>query len=100
MLAGYDCVGMGHAGFLGKWGGEGEGKNSGKNFQKISFSPVSAFAGEKKLHGAVQNDTGQFFFRFFLRKGKQNLGVTQNWVMTDVKTSFLNGDLEEEIYMD
>jgi hypothetical protein len=41
-----------------------------------------------------------FFFHFFLRKGKQNLGVTQNWVMTDVKTSFLNGDLEEEIYMD
>jgi hypothetical protein len=62
---------MGHAGFLGKWGGEGEGKNSGKNFQKISFSPVSAFAGEKKLHGAVQNDTGQFFFHFFFEE-KEN----------------------------
>jgi len=24
MLVGYGCVGMGHAGFLGKWGGERE----------------------------------------------------------------------------
>jgi hypothetical protein len=56
-----------------------KGRIAGK-FSKISFfSPVSAFAGEK-LHRAVQNGTVQFFF--FLRKGKQNLGVIQNWVMT------------------
>jgi hypothetical protein len=41
---------------------------SGKMISKILFSPVSAFAGEKKLHRAVQNGTVQFFF---LRKGKQ-----------------------------
>jgi hypothetical protein len=29
---------------------------------KILFSPVSVFAGEKKLHHAVQNGTVQFFF--------------------------------------
>jgi len=68
MLAGYGCVGMGHAGFLGKWGGR-EGEVSGKRF-KIFFSPVSAFAGEKKLHCAVQNGTVQFFF-FFLKKRKK-----------------------------
>ena len=41
-VAGYGCVGvgMGHAGFLGKWGGEREGKNSGKIFQN-SPSPLS-----------------------------------------------------------
>jgi hypothetical protein len=54
-----------------------KGRIAGK-FSKISFfSPVSAFAGEK-LHRAVQNGTVQFFFFFFLRKGKQNLGVIQN----------------------
>jgi hypothetical protein len=42
---------------------------SGKMISKILFSPVSTFAGEKKLHRAVQNGTVQFFF--FLRKGKQ-----------------------------
>jgi hypothetical protein len=53
---------MGHAGFLGKWGGEREkGRITGK-ISKILFSPVSAFVGEKKLHSAVQNGTVQFFF--------------------------------------
>ena len=63
-VAGYGCVGvgMGHAGFLGKWGGEREkGRITGK-ISKILFSPVSAFVGEKKLHSAVQNGTVQFFF--------------------------------------
>ena len=32
------CVGMGRAGFLGKWGGEREGKNNGKNDLKSSSS--------------------------------------------------------------
>jgi hypothetical protein len=40
-VAGYGCVdvGMGHAGFLGKWGGEREGKNSGKSFKNILLLP-------------------------------------------------------------
>jgi len=42
---------------------------SGKKISKIFFSPVSAFAGEKKLHSAVQNGTVQFFF--FLKKRKK-----------------------------
>ena len=50
-------------GFVGKWE-EREGRIAGK-VSKIIFSPVSAFAGEKKLHRAVQNGTVQFFFCFF-----------------------------------
>jgi hypothetical protein len=47
-----------------------KGRIAGK-ISKISFfSPVSAFAGEKKLHSAVQNGTMQFFFSFFLKKRK------------------------------
>jgi len=49
-----------------------KGRIAGK-ISKILFSPVSAFAGEKKLHSAVQNGTVQFFF-FFLRKGKKIWG--------------------------
>jgi hypothetical protein len=66
-VAGYGCVGvgMGHAGFLGKWGGEREEKNSGKQRFKIFFFPASACAGKKNLHRAVQNGTVQFFFLFF-----------------------------------
>jgi hypothetical protein len=60
-------------------------ERAGKRF-KIFFSPVSAFAGEKKLHCAVQNGTVQFFFfiflLFFIEEKKKNLGVTQKWVMT------------------
>jgi len=41
---------------------------SGKKISKIFFSPVFAFAGEKKLYSAVQNGIVQFFF---LRKGKK-----------------------------
>jgi len=59
-VAGYGCVGvgMGHAGFLGKWGGEREGKNSGKIF-KNPFSPLCICRGEEaaqcrsKQHRAV-----------------------------------------------
>jgi hypothetical protein len=47
---------------VGKWE-EREGRIAGK-VSKIIFSPVSAFAGEKKLHRAVQNGTVQFFFCF------------------------------------
>jgi hypothetical protein len=54
---------------VGKWE-EREGRIAGK-VSKIIFSPVSAFAGEKKLHRAVQNGTVQFFFFFFFRKGKR-----------------------------
>jgi hypothetical protein len=49
-----------------------KGRIAGK-ISKISFSPVSAFAGEKKLHSAVQNGTVNFFF-FFLKKRKKDLG--------------------------
>jgi hypothetical protein len=57
---------------VGKWE-EREGRIAGK-VSKIIFSPVSAFAGEKKLHSAVQNGTVQFFlfyFIFFLEKEKR-----------------------------
>jgi len=69
MLAGYGCVGMGHAGFLGKWGGEREGKNSGKNFKNILLLPCLCICrGEaapcrSKWHRAV-------FFFFKKRKTK------------------------------
>jgi hypothetical protein len=50
-----------------------KGRIAGK-VSKILFSPVSAFAGEKKLHSAVQNGTVQFFFFFFLKKRKKKIG--------------------------
>jgi hypothetical protein len=67
-VAGYGCVGvgMGHAGFLGKWGGERERE---ENISKIFFSPVSAFAGEKNCTVPFKTAPGSLFF-FFLRKGK------------------------------
>jgi hypothetical protein len=83
-VAGYGCagVGMGHAGFLGKWGGEREGKNNGKNFQK-SPSPLSLhLQGRRSCTVPFKTAPCNFFFFIHLRKGKQNLGVTQNWVMT------------------
>jgi len=49
-------------------------ENSGKQISKIFFSPVSAFAGEKKLHCAVQNGTMQFFF---FEEKEKNLRVTK-----------------------
>jgi hypothetical protein len=65
-----------YPGFMGKWEVKEKEKVSGKKISKIFFSPVSAFAGEKKLHSAVQNGTVLFFF-FFQEKEKKNLGVTQ-----------------------
>jgi hypothetical protein len=57
-------------GFVGKWE-EREGRIAGK-VSKIIFSPVSAFAGEKKLHSAVQKrHRAVFFFFFFLEKEKR-----------------------------
>jgi len=76
MLAGYGCVGMGHAGFLGKWGGEREKENSGKQRFKIFFFPASACAGKK------ENSAKTTLFRLFFKRMKTNLGVTQKWVMT------------------
>jgi len=70
MLAGYGCVGMGHAGFLGKWGGEREGKNSGKIFKNILLLPCLCICrGEaepcrSKRHRVV----------FFLKKRKTKFG--------------------------
>jgi hypothetical protein len=50
---------MGSAGFLGQVGCK---ERAGKNISKTLLSPVSTFAGEKKLHSAIQNGTMQFFF--------------------------------------
>jgi hypothetical protein len=70
MLAGYGCVGMGHAGFLGKWGGEREGKNNGKNFQK-SPSPLSLhLQGRRSCTVPFKTAPCSFFF-FFLEKEKR-----------------------------
>jgi hypothetical protein len=49
-------------GFVGKWEGKEKEKVSGKKISKIFFSPISTFAGEKKLHRAIKNSTVQFFF--------------------------------------
>ena len=66
-VAGYGCVGvgMGHAGFLGKWGGEREGKNSGKNFQK-SPSPLSLhLQGRRSCTVPFKTAPCSFFCFFF-----------------------------------
>jgi len=74
MLAGYGCVGMGHAGFLGKWGGEREGKNNGKNFQK-SPSPLSLhLQGRRSCTVPFKTAPCNFFFHFFLKKRKTKFG--------------------------
>jgi len=51
-------------GGVSEWSSRGREKErvSGKKISKIFFSPVSTFAGEKKLHRAVQNGTVQGFF--------------------------------------
>ena len=68
-------------GGVSEWSSRGREKErvSGKKISKIFFSPVSAFAGEKKLHRAVQNSTVQVFF---FEEKKKKLEVTQKWVMT------------------
>jgi hypothetical protein len=76
MVAGYGC-GLCPS-FVGKWEGKEKEKVSGKKISKIFFSPIFAFAGEKKLHCAIKNSTVQFFFE----EKEKNLGVTQKWVMT------------------
>jgi len=65
MLAGYGCVGMGHAGFLGKWGGEREQENIGKQRFKIFFFPASACAGKKENSAKTTLFRVVFFFFFF-----------------------------------
>jgi hypothetical protein len=82
MLAEYGCVGMGHAGFLGKWGGEREQENIGKQRFKIFFFPASACAGKKENSAKTTLFRVVFFSFFFLKRMKTNLGVTQKWVMT------------------
>jgi len=65
MLAGYSCVGMGLAGFLGKWGGEREKENSGKQRFKIFFFPASACAGKKENSAKTTLFRVVFFLSFF-----------------------------------
>jgi hypothetical protein len=72
-VAGYGCVGvgMGHAGFLGKWGGEREGKDSGKIFQK-SPSPLSLhLQGRRSCTVPFKTPPCSFFF---LKKRKTKFG--------------------------
>ena len=63
-VARYGCVGvgMGHAGFLGKWGGERGGKNSRKSFQK-SPSPLSLhLQGRRSCTVPFKTAPCRFFF--------------------------------------
>ena len=63
-VAGYGCVGvgMGHARFLGKWGGERERKNSGKNFKNILLLP---WQGRRSCTCRSKRHRAVFFFHFF-----------------------------------
>jgi hypothetical protein len=84
-FAGYGCVGvgMGHPGFLGKWGGEREGKNSGNFFQK-SPSPLSLhLQGRRSCTVPFKTALCSFFFSFifFLKKRKTKFG-------SDLKLSY------------
>jgi hypothetical protein len=61
VLAGYGCVGMGHAGFLGKWGGERE---RGENDLKSSSSlPLHVQERRRTVSFKTTQCSG-----FFLRK--------------------------------
>jgi len=64
MLAGYGCLGMGHASFLAS---EVERERAGENDLKSSTCAV-----KKKLHSAVQNGTVQVFFFFFFEEKEKN----------------------------
>ena len=63
-------MGMGHAGFLGKWGGEREKDNNGKQRFKIFFFPASACAGKK------ENSAKTALFRvvFFFEENENKFG--------------------------
>jgi len=74
MLAGYGCVGMGHAGFLGKWGGEREGKNSGKIFKNILLLPCLCICRGEAAPCRSKRHRAVFFFFFFFKKRKTKFG--------------------------
>jgi len=74
MLAGYGCVGMGHASFLGKWGGEREGKNSGKFFQKSPSALSLYLQGRRSCTVSFKTAPCSFCFHFFLKKRKTKFG--------------------------
>jgi len=73
-VAEYGCVGvgMGHAGFLGKWGGERQGKNNGKNFKNLLLPCLCICRGEEAALCRSKRHRAVFFF--FLRKGKKIWG--------------------------
>jgi hypothetical protein len=69
MLAGYGCVGMGHAGFLGKWGGERErGRITGKIFKKSPPPLFLHLQGRRSCTVLFKTTPGSFFFVFFEEK--------------------------------
>ena len=70
MLAGYSCVGMSHAGFLDKWGGERGKENSGKQRFKIFFFPASACAGKKENSAKTTLFRVVFFFCFVFEENE------------------------------
>jgi hypothetical protein len=70
MLAGYGCVGMSHAGFLDKWGGERGKENSGKQRFKIFFFPASACAGKKENSAKTTLFRVVFFFCFVFEENE------------------------------
>jgi hypothetical protein len=62
---------MGHAGFLGKWGGEREGKNSGKSFKNPLLPCLCICRGEEAAQCRSKRHRAGFFF---FRKGKKIWG--------------------------
>jgi len=72
MVAGYGCVGMGYAGFLGKWEGK-EKENSRKKDLKSSSSLPLHTQGRRRM---VSFKTT--LFGFFLKKIKCNWKEPKN----------------------
>jgi len=65
MLAGYGCVGMGHAGFLGKWGGEKERRRIAGNKDLKSSSSLPLHAQGRRRTVLKRYCFGLFSFSFF-----------------------------------
>jgi hypothetical protein len=68
MLAGYGCMGMGHAGFL----ASGVERESGENDLNMRSEEEAAQCRSKRHRAGF----------FFFEEKEKKLGVTQKWVMT------------------